>query len=296
MTQNNIKLRSMTGYGLSEKSLQNGSVKCEIKSLNGKFSEVNIRLPRILNNKEIEIKKTISEQLQRGSIQVFVTLDKNEVSDTKKLFNEKLILQYHSEMKRINNANGMNDNDWSKILLLPDVLKKEDAEELSEEDLKTIRSCVLEACQHVNDFRLDEGRDLYKELSELNEKIRENLSKLKPFETERVEQIKIRIKSQLNELLEKSEKDNIRLEQEMIYYIEKLDISEEKQRLANHCNYFDQILNEETSGKKLGFIAQEIGREINTIGSKSNHFNMQQLVVNMKDELEKMKEQLSNVL
>lgn len=292
-----MHLYSMTGYGRAEATITAYRVRIEIKSLNGKFMELNLRVPRIFSFKEIEIRKLLTDKLQRGSVSVFITLEKNFENAGFDLLNKAAIAKYHRELTAINQELGLSSESLLQaILQLPEVTEKDDAEELSEEEWKKIQSAFEEACAELAAFRQQEGVPLKKHLEQCNENILQLLKEVEKYEPERTESIRQRIASQLENLAADVEADKNRFEQEMIYYIEKLDINEEKQRLLNHCNYFKETLAKEPSGKKLSFIAQEMGREINTIGSKSNHFKMQQIVIQMKDELEKIKEQVNNVL
>jgi len=285
-------IASMTGYGKSVLELPEKKITIEIRSLNSKTLDLNTRIPSYYREKELEIRNIISEKIQRGKVDFGMQVELNPAARTQKL-NADLIKQYISDFKQIT-------PDVSEADLLPVVMRMPDVmnfsqEDLSEDEWEAIRNTVIDAVQALNAYRADEGAVLEKELISYVENILNLLKQVDQYEGERIGTIKERFMKRLEEL--KAEIDQNRYEQEMIYFLEKLDITEEKVRLKNNCEYFIQQLNEEGSnGKKLGFISQEIGREINTLGSKSNHADMQKIVVQMKDELEKIKEQSLNVL
>lgn len=292
-----MQLQSMTGYGKADATTNAYRYKIEVKSLNGKFLDLNLRVPRILSSKEIEIRRLISDTLQRGSISMYINTEKNFESGEESLLNTTAIEKYHQELSSLEAKLGITNGALvSGIMQLPDVTSKEDSEELSDDDWKSIQNAITEACKQLTAFRIREGEPLKEHIRQCNKNIEQLLLQIAPFETERIENIRQKISGQLASLKNDIELDKNRFEQELIFYIEKIDINEEKQRLSNHCIYFEEILQKDPSGKKLSFIAQEIGREINTIGSKSYHAEMQKIVVQMKDELERIKEQVNNIL
>ena len=286
----------MTGYGKAIAQLSNKKITIEIRSLNSKQFDLFTRIPIIYKDKEIALRNELSKLLERGKIDLFFNIEYIS-KDVSSKIDHNIVKQYHQEIKKLSQELGINEPaDLFQVLMrMPDVMKQ-DSEEVSDEEWETIEFTVKKACDELNAFRIQEGEMLYQILRKNIEKIG-NLSKeIEIYEKERVEKIKNRIQDELSSL--DVEYDKSRFEQEMIYYIEKLDINEEKNRLANHLQYFIETMdNFSTSqGKKLGFIAQEIGREINTMGSKSNQSEMQRIVVQMKDELEQIKEQILNVL
>ncbi|RLZ12410.1 YicC family protein [Faecalibacter macacae] len=282
----------MTGYGKSVLELPEKKITIEIRSLNSKTLDLNTRIPSFYREKELEVRNIISEKIQRGKVDFAMQVELNPAARTQKL-NADLIKQYIADFKEIT-------PDVSEADLLPVVMRMPDVMNFSQDDLtegewNAIRNTILEAVNALNQYRNDEGNVLEKELVSYVNNIMSLLTEVEQYEGERIITIKERFGKKLEDL--KVEIDQNRYEQEMIYFLEKLDVTEEKVRLKNNCEYFIQQINEEGSnGKKLGFISQEIGREINTLGSKSNHADMQKLVVQMKDELEKIKEQSLNVL
>lgn len=269
----------------------------EIKSLNSKAMDLSTRIAPLYREKEMEIRNLISKTLERGKVDVNLWIEK-EAAEAATPINTALLQNYYQQIKTISETcNIPLPEDWFATLLrMPDVLTRVDIQELTEEEWNTVRKAVEEALQHVVDFRKQEGAALEKKFAEKIDNIERLLKSIETYEKERVTKIRERI----TEALEKSlniDYDKNRLEQELIYYIEKLDINEEKQRLSNHLKYFRETMaGGHGQGKKLGFIAQEMGREINTTGSKSNHAEMQNIVVQMKDELEQIKEQVLNVM
>lgn len=289
-------IQSMTGYGKSIVELPNKKVTIEIKTLNSKQFDLFTRIPTIYREKEIGLRNSLSKQLERGKIDLMFNVEYIS-KDVSSKIDHSAVKQYCGEIRELaSEINVPEPREWFPVLLrLPDVIKQE-LEELDEAEWQAVEKKMDEAVRSVIDFRRQEGRMLENLLKEKIENIRSLLSRVNGYEEERIEKIKSKIGEGLNSL-EHLDYDKNRFEQEMIYYIEKLDINEEKSRLANHLDYFLETLrNEQSQGKKLGFIVQEIGREINTLGSKSNHSEMQRLVVEMKDELEQMKEQILNVL
>ena len=299
-------IQSMTGYGRVEFNLKNKNFTVEIKSLNSKTTDFNLKLPVIYRNKEIILRKILSEKLKRGKVELSIWFEKTQ-TNTPYEFDKKLILKYYKQLNSIKQDLGLKANNLKNffcqnnidlmpiILKMPDVLIKKD-EKVEKDEWIEIEKNVHEALDKLITFREDEGNTLYKDISVRINLIKNLITELERFESQRIEKIKSNIKNKLA-ALEIQNLDQNRLEQELIYYLEKLDITEEKVRLNAHIDYFLECLNAESSnGKKLTFISQEIGREVNTLGSKSNHSDMQKIVVQMKDELEKIKEQLLNIL
>lgn len=290
-------IQSMTGYGKATATFGDQKIYVEIKSLNSKAMDLSTRIAPLYREKEMEIRNLISKTLERGKVDVNLWIEK-EAAEAATPINTALLQNYYQQIKTISETcNIPLPEDWFATLLrMPDVLTRVDIQELTEEEWNTVRKAVEEALQHVVDFRKQEGAALEKKFAEKIDNIERLLKSIETYEKERVTKIRERI----TEALEKSlsiDYDKNRLEQELIYYIEKLDINEEKQRLSNHLKYFRETMaGGHGQGKKLGFIAQEMGREINTTGSKSNHAEMQNIVVQMKDELEQIKEQVLNVM
>lgn len=287
-------LLSMTGFGKATGTYQSKKVSIEIRSLNSKTLDLNVRIASAYRELEPEIRKMISEQMDRGKVDVSIQID--STGDTKNFtVNKDLARAYYADLKAVNELIGETTEDYmSLILRMPDIYINE-REEIKAEEKEWIISLAAEACVNMNEFRRQEGQALEHEFSARIEDIRRLLLEVPKYENERIETVKSRIRKGLEEL-ENSKHDDNRLEQEMIFYLEKLDVSEEKMRLMNHLDYYLETMSIPLSGKKLGFISQEIGREINTLGSKSNHAEMQKLVVDMKDNLEKIKEQILNTL
>ena len=287
----------MTGYGKAVAVFNGKKINVEIKSLNSKALDLSTRIAPLYREKEMEIRAMIAAALERGKVDFSLWIDKDELS-TATPINAGVLENYYKQILTISTERNIPlPTDWFATLLrLPDVMTKTETEELSEEEWTIVRQTVSEAIQKLVDFRKQEGAALYKKFSEKIDNIAALLASIEPYEKSRTEKIRQRIIDGLNSIPE-VEYDRNRLEQEMIYYIEKLDINEEKQRLKNHLNYFRETMdNGHGQGKKLGFIAQEMGREINTTGSKSNQAEMQNIVVKMKDELEQIKEQVLDVM
>ncbi|NQU33730.1 MAG: YicC family protein [Bacteroidetes bacterium] len=290
-------IKSMTGYGKHVVTKDNKKVTVEIRTLNSKQLDLNLRVPQYLKDREIEIRKSLANILQRGKIDVSIFIEQNTVESASQIDIE-LAKHYYSELKLLaKSVDQENFNDYlSVIVKMPEVFIQKEVE-VNEEELDMVTDCIKQALVAVDNFRIIEGADLEKEFIIRNNNILQLLLDINNYEEERTLKIRERILGNISKFLGDPDTDKNRLEQEMIYYIEKLDITEEQVRLKNNCNYFlENLNNEESSGKKLGFIAQEIGREINTLGSKANDSNLQRIVVLMKDELEKMKEQLFNIL
>ena len=291
-------IQSMTGYGKATAELPEKKINVEIKSLNSKAMDLSTRIAPAYREKEMEIRNEISRTLERGKVDFSLWVEKKESAESATPINQALVEGYYKQIKDIaDNLSIPVPTDWFQTLLrMPDVLTKTETQELTEEEWTTVHAAVLEAIGHLVDFRKQEGAALEKKFREKIANISHLLESITPYEKERVEKVKERITDALEKTLS-VDYDKNRLEQELIYYIEKLDVNEEKQRLGNHLKYFISTMESGSGqGKKLGFIAQEMGREINTLGSKSNHAEMQKIVVQMKDELEQIKEQVLNVM
>ncbi len=291
-------IQSMTGYGKATAELSDKKINVEIKSLNSKAMDLSTRIAPLYREKEIEIRNEIAKALERGKVDFSLWIDKKDACELVTPINQDVVVAYYERIRTISETTGIPaPEDWfSTLLRMPDVMTKNDIQELSEEEWKAVHATVLQAIQNLVDFRIQEGAALEKKFREKISNIAKLLTSVAPYEKERVEKIKERITDALEKTIS-VDYDKNRLEQELIYYIEKLDINEEKQRLSNHLKYFINTMEDGSGqGKKLGFIAQEMGREINTLGSKSNHAEMQKIVVQMKDELEQIKEQVLNVM
>ena len=291
-------IQSMTGYGKATAELSDKKINVEIKSLNSKAMDLSTRIAPLYREKEIEIRNEIAKALERGKVDFSLWIDKKDACELITPINQDVVVAYYERIRTISETTGIPaPEDWfSTLLRMPDVMTKNDIQELSEEEWKAVHATVLQAMQNLVDFRIQEGAALEKKFREKISNIAKLLTSVDPYEKERVEKIKERITDALEKTIS-VDYDKNRLEQELIYYIEKLDINEEKQRLSNHLKYFINTMEDGSGqGKKLGFIAQEMGREINTLGSKSNHAEMQKIVVQMKDELEQIKEQVLNVM
>ena len=289
-------VKSMTGFGKGEAALRNKKITVEIRSLNSKQLDLSLRLPAVYRQSEYEIRTLIARTIQRGKVDVFVTVESQAV-ETSARINREVFREYLRQMNDTLSFSGIDagyDAILPVIMRLPDVVATE-AEAISEEEHAALLAAVEAAAAHLDAFREQEGAILIADLLRRVELIEQYKTEVVPFEKARTETVKARILDNLSKLA--VDVDRNRLEQEMIFYLEKLDITEEKVRLTNHCNYFREVASsEEGAGRKLGFIAQEMGREINTMGSKANEPNIQILVVKMKDELEKIKEQVLNIL
>ena len=288
----------MTGFGKATVAYKEKKINVEVKSLNSKTLDLSTRIAPLYREKEMEIRQFIAKNLERGKIDFSIWIEKDVVADATPI-NMALVENYYQQIKKISAQTGIPEPaDWYATLLrLPDVTTKTDVEELTDEEWKAAQQAIDEAVNHLIEFRRQEGAALQKKFTEKVDNIQALLASIEPYEKSRVEKIKTNIVNGLQQI-PNVEYDKNRLEQELIYYIEKLDISEDKQRLSKHLKYFRETMNEEGHGvgKKLGFIAQEMGREINTTGSKSNQAEMQNIVVKMKDELEQIKEQVLNAL
>ena len=286
----------MTGFGKAEATCENKKITVELRSLNSKQLDLSVKMPPLYREAEFEIRNILNKSLQRGKVELFVSVESTEVA-TAATIDKKLFRAY---LCQLNDALTYSGIDASYDALVPAIVKMPnvlatDSVSVSDEERSALIKAVGEAVERLNAFREQEGAVLIADLLARVERIEEYKNAVTPFEVARTEAIRNRIRENIEKL--QIEVDNNRLEQEMIFYIEKLDITEEKVRLQNHCKYFREVAaTEESAGRKLGFIAQEMGREINTMGSKSNDADMQVLVVKMKDELEKIKEQVLNIL
>ena len=292
-------MQSMTGFGKAVSEFTDKKVVIEVKSLNSKQLDLYTKINSFYRSKELEIRNLVQQELGRGKVELSLMVDQVSESSAGVQINKVAFSNYVSQIKEISDELGVAlPNDWFTVVMrMPEVLKQEQNEELTDEEWEQTLGAIKEALKALNEFRSQEGDGLKKFFIERIDTIRGYLAEVPNYEKARIDKIKSRLEENLAALEEKISYDQGRLEQEMIFYIEKLDISEEKQRLAKHLDYFIETMEKEPAcGKKLGFIAQEMGREINTLGSKSNCSELQVLVVNMKDELEKIKEQVLNVL
>lgn len=290
-------IQSMTGYGKASAEFQGKKINAEVKSLNSKALDLSTRLAPIYREKEMEVRALIAQALERGKVEFNLWIEQTEAQNAASI-NGELVANYYKQITDIADKYNIDEPEdiWTALLRMPDVLSKTEIQELTEEEWAVAKGVVEKAIQQLVDFRKQEGLALQKKFEEKLDNIATLLASIEPFETNRTEKIRQKLVDALQSIPE-VEYDRNRLEQEMIYYIEKLDINEEKQRLTNHLRYFRQTMEEgHGQGKKLGFIAQEMGREINTTGSKSNQAEMQNIVVKMKDELEQIKEQVLNVM
>lgn len=290
-------IKSMTGFGRSVITFEGKTITIEIKSLNSKQVDIYTRVPNAYKERDLDMRNILSKNLFRGKIELTVTV---EITNGAKasVLNKPVINEYFQQLIDIGNAFGIEDKQdmLSVIMRLPETLVPQ-KEELEDAEWEVVLVGFNEAVKKVQDFRIQEGKALYNDVVCRVNKIVDLSGELKAFEKDRIAQVKERLEKALNEFVDTEKYDNNRLEQELIYYLEKLDITEEIVRLKNHCSFFNEVIeSDEAVGKKLGFIAQEMGREINTIGAKANNSDFQRIVVLMKDELEKIKEQLMNVL
>lgn len=289
-------IKSMTGFGKATVLLPGKKITAEIKSLNSKQLDLNLKIPSLYREKEPEIRQLISQTLERGKIDFYLSIE-NTGSDLPLSINKAVAANYYHELKALAEEIGEAPTDYlSLILRLPDVMKSE-MDEVNDDEWKMVQDCINQAIVNNNQFRLSEGKSLDADFHKRVQVILNLLNQVEPFEEERMTLMREKLKSTFEKYADEHQADSNRFEQELIFYFEKLDITEEKVRLKKHCDYFTETLNSKQSeGKKLGFITQEMGREINTLGSKANHAQMQRVVVQMKDELEKIKEQVNNVL
>ncbi|MBQ2051321.1 MAG: YicC family protein [Paludibacteraceae bacterium] len=290
-------IQSMTGYGKASAEFQGKKINAEVKSLNSKALDLSTRLAPIYREKEMEVRAFIAQALERGKVEFNLWIEQAESQNAASI-NGELVANYYKQITDIAEKYDIDEPEdiWTVLMRMPDVLSKTEIQELTEDEWAVAKSVVEKAIQQLADFRKQEGMALQKKFEEKLDNIASLLACIEPYEISRTEKIRQKLIDALQAIPE-VEYDRNRLEQEMIYYIEKLDINEEKQRLSNHLRYFRQTMEEgHGQGKKLGFIAQEMGREINTTGSKSNQAEMQNIVVKMKDELEQIKEQVLNAL
>ena len=288
-------LQSMTGFGKFSREIANKQITVEIKTLNSKQIDISLRMPSAFREKELELRKVITQYLERGKAEVSILISNPNEKITQQI-NTAAFKSYYDQICQLAELTGIpQPENWFDVLLkLPQVFENEE-KVLDENEWNTVLQVTLDALQQVEEFRMQEGRSLEKLFNEKLVHINQLLDSVSQYETERIDRVKSRLREGLQNVGENYNAD--RFEQELIYYIEKLDVNEEKMRLQNHLDYFRTTMtNEPNPGKKLGFIAQEMGREINTLGSKANHSEMQKIVVLMKDDLEQIKEQVFNVL
>jgi uncharacterized protein (TIGR00255 family) len=291
-------IKSMTGFGVSSMETADFAVTVEAKSLNSKSLDLNLRIPKSINDKEFEIRALVSSQLERGKVNIGIEYTPKGESKPKLTVNKAIVKAYYNDLLAIANEVNADTKDLLRTALtLPDAYVSEKDNEDNEAQWFVIAEVIHKALQECNQFRLDEGNKLMQDLTQNINKIETLLAEIVAQDPTRVANVREKLRKQVEELIDNKQYDQNRFEQELIYYIEKLDINEEKVRLKTHLDYFRQTLaSDEANGKKLGFIGQEIGREINTIGSKANDAVVQKLVIQMKEELEKIKEQSLNVL
>ena len=291
-----MMIRSMTGYGVAERHTEKYSVKVEIKALNGKYLDINLRMPRFLMSKEIEIRNTFGKLIERGSATLSVNIVKHEISESEIQINEALAKQYYTKLKSLSEQLDAPKHDIFKITTgLHDVIYQ-DQDQLDPDLYALILDVGKKAFHEFDEFRKREGNSLQDVLHGYTTTILARIPKIEEFEPERTATTRERLHKKLSQLLDDESFDKNRFEQELIYYLEKMDINEEKIRLSEHCNHFIESLSNNPKGKSLNFVAQEMGREINTLGSKANHTGIQKEVIAMKEELEKIKEQVLNLL
>ena len=289
-------IRSMTGFGNAEQTYKEKKITVEIKTLNSKQLDLQVKLPNELRSAELEFRNRIGAKLQRGKIDVMITLTDTDLAQTYHI-DQAIVEAYQDQIKQISkNLHIAPSNDMAALLFRMPGIFTVPVESYDEDFVAKVDETIDQALAIVDGFRIQEGQTLKKDLLHRVELILNLLEQVEPYEKSRHDVIKQRIVKNLSELTTAGQYDENRFEQELIYYLEKLDITEEKVRLRQHCNYFNESCDDDQAGKKLGFIAQEMGREINTLGSKANEVNIQKLVVQMKDELEKIKEQVCNIL
>ena len=288
----------MTGFGQASADDGHSKIYVEVKSLNSKFLDLNLRLPKAFSERELEVRNLVSEKLERGNVSLAIEYEKISDGAITQSYNEKLFIAYYAEFKKLaDRVLAPYEGIFELALNAPDVIQNNLKEEIGDEVWAKVKDLLTQALKQCNDFRIDEGKVLGSMLANCCAVIEESLEKVKELDPKRVARIRERLRNNVVSFFGEEGFDTNRLEQEIIFYVEKLDINEEKVRLKSHIDYFMQALREpQSNGKKLGFIAQEIGREINTIGSKSNDAEIQKHVVVMKEELEKIKEQLNNIV
>ncbi len=290
-------IKSMTGFGRTEFEVNNKKITLEIKSLNSRQIDINVRIPALYREKEIEIRKALSEKLIRGKIDFLIYME-NHGEESNSKINEPILKSYFEHLRKISEDLDLETDQRTlhASLKLPDVVKTE-YETLEEEEWQVIKDHIHETLLEIDQFREREGKAMETDIKANTDSIRKLLKKIDPFDTQRIDTVKNRLTESLKKLNLNDNQDENRFEQELIYYLDKMDMNEEKVRLENHCNYFLETLAQPApNGKKLNFISQEMGREINTIGSKAYESNIQRIVVQMKDHLERIKEQLLNIL
>lgn len=289
---------SMTGFGQASGTYNGKNIKFEIKTLNGRSTDLRIKVPAIYKEKEVEVRNLILDGVQRGKIEATLSIDSEQGEEVYEI-NELLFVKYYEQLNKLAKKTNISDEHiMPSILRIPSVLVPQ-IEELSEDEWNILREIVNKTIVSLNEFRSIEGAAMSDDFVKNIESIRSNLAKVDALEASRTERLRDRIRKNLQQFIQEENVDQNRYEQEILYYLEKLDINEEKMRLAQHCNYFIEVLNSpetKVKGKKLSFISQEIGREINTMGSKAQEHKIQQIVVEMKDDLEKIKEMVANVL
>ena len=289
-------IRSMTGYGKATGDYKSKTISVEIKSLNSKFFDLNLRLPHPYKDKEMDLRSLFLKEAERGKMDVMITME-SDLSQQENLLNREIIKSLLTDLKAVKKEFSLPDDNLLQIVMQMPQVVNTDSDEADENEWKYICSLISQAIEKFNLFRQREGQNLQQDISLRMNLILQLLEQITPFEEGRINTVRSKLINSLKALGGNIETDKNRFEQELIYYLEKLDITEEKVRLAEHCRYFLSMLNDENNnGKKLGFLMQEIGREINTIGSKANDADIQRKVVEMKDEAEKIKEQLSNIL
>ncbi|MCX6188789.1 MAG: YicC family protein [Bacteroidetes bacterium] len=287
---------SMTGYGQAITEFERFTIKIDLRSVNGKALDINLRIPRELYHKEFLLRNEISKRVVRGSVNMNVNIEYKDVALSARKINKDLALSYLKELSQIAHMMELHkENLMQNVLQLPEVMKSIN-EEMSEDDFASVMQSMFTSIQNFITFRTQEGASLEKVISQSVKNISALTDEIETLEARRMASIRERLTKELTDLKDRVKVDENRFEQELIYYIERLDITEEKVRLRNHCLYFTQVMLEENCGRKLNFVSQEMGREINTMGSKANDAKIQQLVVLMKDELEKIKEQCLNIL
>jgi uncharacterized protein (TIGR00255 family) len=291
-------IKSMTGFGQVSKEDGRVQITAELRTLNSKFLDLNLRLPKVFSDREIEIRNLITEKLERGKVSLSVEYQPYADQDIKQSYNESLFAAYYGELRKLaEKVDAPKEGLFELALNSPDVIQNKLSEDIGEEEWQKVKKAILDTISKCEEFRRMEGKVLEKMLAECISIIGTALNAIETLDPKRVERIRERLKGNVENFLGEEGYDPNRLEQEIIFYIEKLDINEEKVRLKSHLDYFMVVLRDaNSSGKKLGFISQEIGREINTIGSKANDAEIQKHVVLMKEELEKIKEQLNNVV
>ena len=290
-------LLSMTGYGRASSVYNGKTITIEVRSLNSKFTDIRFKMPQTYKDKEVDMRRIILDKAERGKIDVNLDI-KSMNGDSEYALNQALFSKYYTELSELSKSLNMPQSDvMQAILRIPNVISNGD-NDVDEEEWNVIKNTLQEALVSFTNFRLAEGKAMEDDCKTRTKIITDLLNEIEPFETERAERLRTKIDKHLQEYVGKDNIDANRFEQEILYYLEKIDVTEEKVRLAQHCKYFDEVLDkkETLKGRKLSFISQEMGREINTLGSKANSSDIQRIVVQMKDELEKIKEQVANTV